>query len=250
MTRQRLRESFMSQWLPAPDPLPPLGDDSHVWAVELDAPGYDAGLWRARLSPDEQERADKFKFARDQRRYVIAHAALRDILARYTHTGAADLQFNQGANGKPKLAAPFSACGIDFNLSHSHETALVAVNDRHEMGVDIEYVKSDFEIFAVANRFFTKREVAALRALPAALRRKAFYKCWTSKEAFLKAKGTGLSGQLDEVEIACAGENVRIQAAVANWTLAELAPRDGYEAALVTKDKPAQIFCYRWQGRW
>jgi 4'-phosphopantetheinyl transferase len=238
----------MSQWLPAPDPLPPLGHDAHVWAVELDDPGCDVVFYRERLSPDEQARTEKFKFARDRRRYVIAHAALRDILARYTHTGPADLQFDQGANGKPKLAAPFGACGIDFNLSHSHETALVAVNDRHEIGVDIEYVKADFEIFAVANRFFTKREVTALRALPVLLRRKAFYKCWTSKEAFLKAKGTGLSGRLDEVQIALAGENVRIQAAVADWTLAELAPRDGYEAALVTKDKPAQILCYRWQG--
>jgi 4'-phosphopantetheinyl transferase len=240
----------MGRWLSAPDPLPPLGDDAHVWAVELDVPGCDVGLYRARLSPDEQARAGKFKFDRDQRRYVIAHVALRDILARYTHSGLADLQFNQGANGKPKLAVPFSACGIDFNLSHSHETALVAVNDRHEIGVDIEYVKSDFEIFAVANRFFTKREVAALRALPAALRRQAFYKCWTSKEAFLKAKGTGLSGQLDEVEIACAGGRVRIQASVADWMLEELAPGEGYEAALVTKDKPEQILCYRWQGRW
>ena len=240
----------MSRWLPAPDPLPPLGGDAHVWAVDLDDPGCDVGFCRERLLPDEQARAEKFKFARDQRRYVIAHAALRDILARYTHTGAADLQFNEGANGKPKLAAQFSACGIDFNLSHSHETALVAVNDRHEIGVDIEYVKSDFEIFAVANRFFTKREVAALRALPAALRRQAFYKCWTSKEAFLKAKGTGLAGQLDEVEIALADGKVRIQASVAGWTLEELALRDGYEAALVTKDKPAQILCYRWQGRW
>ena len=240
----------MSRWLPAPDPLPLLGGDAHVWAMELDDPGCDVGFCRERLSLDEQARAEKFKFARDQRRYVIAHAALRDILARYTHTGAADLQVNQGANGKPRLAAQFSACGIDFNLSHSPETALVAVNDRYEIGVDIEYVKSDFEIFTVANRFFTQREVAALRALPAALRRQAFYKCWTSKEAFLKAKGTGLAGQLDEVEIALAGEQVRIQASVVDWMLEELDPRDGYEAALVTKDKPAQILCYRWQARW
>ena len=238
----------MGRWLSAPDPLPPLGDDAHVWAVELDAPGCDAGLWRARLAPDEQARADKFKFDRDQRRYVIAHAALRDILARYTHTGAADLQFNQGANGKPKLAAQFSACGIDFNLSHSHETALVAVNDRHEIGVDIEYVKSDFEIFAVANRFFTKREVAALRALPPALWRRAFYKCWTSKEAFLKAKGTGLSGQLDEMEIALDGESVRINASVPGWWLTALDPFDGYEVAVVTRNKPAEVFCYRWRA--
>lgn len=237
----------MGRWLSAPDPLPPLGDDAHIWAVELDAPGWDAGLCRARLSPDEQVRADKFKFDRDQRRYVIAHAALRDILARYTHAGAADLRFDQGANGKPKLAAAFRAGAVEFNLSHSHETALLAVNDRHEIGVDIEYAKSDFDIFAVANRFFTEREVAALRALPPALWRRGFYKCWTSKEAFLKAKGTGLSGQLDEVEIALDGESVRISASVPGWWLTSLDPFDGYEAAVVTKNKPVEVFRYRWQ---
>jgi 4'-phosphopantetheinyl transferase len=238
----------MIRWPAAPDPLPPLGG-AHVWAVALDEAGFEIESCRARLSTDEQERADKFKFARDRRRYLIAHTALRDILARYTLADPATLQFITGANGKPKLAPPLAG-SIDFNLSHSHERALVAVNDRREIGVDLEFVKTDFEFLDVAKHFFTEREIASLAALRKSLQRQTFYKCWTGKEALLKAKGTGLSGQLDEVEIVLDREQVRIEATVAGWALKDLDFGDGYEAALVTKDEPAQVSCYRWQPRW
>ena len=238
----------MNRWLPAPDPIPSLGENVHVWALQLDDGVFDAALWHSRLSPGEQGRAARFKFARDQRRYMITHAALRDILAAYANADAADLQFNEGPNGKPSLALPFDASGIEFNLSHSHELALIAVNLRNEIGVDVEFAKADFEFIEVASHFFTQREVTALRALPPVLQRQAFYKCWTSKEAFLKAKGTGLSGELDEVEIMLVGEHVQINAAVAGWSLVELSPGDGYEAALVTKNKLAEICCYQWNA--
>jgi 4'-phosphopantetheinyl transferase len=238
----------MNPWLPAPDLIPPLGDAVHVWSVELDNSNLDTSLWHSRLSPEERGRAARFKFTRDQRRYTIAHAALRDILAAYANADAANLQFNEGPNGKPRLAPPFDASGTEFNLSHSHEIALIAVNHGNEIGVDIEFAKADFAFLDVASHFFTKREVTALRALPAALQRQAFYKCWISKEAFLKAKGTGLSGALDEVEIMLVGERVRIKASIADWSLIELAPHPGYEAALVTKNKCAEVFCYHWKG--
>jgi 4'-phosphopantetheinyl transferase len=239
----------VSRWPAAPDPLPPLGSGAHIWSVALDDPALRVESCRARLSPDEQQRADKFKFERDRRRHAIAHAALRDILARYTQTDAASLQFITGADGKPKLAPPL-VDGVDFNLSHSHERALVAVNDRREIGVDIEFVKTDFEFLEVAEHFFSVREVAALNDLPEELQRRAFYKCWTSKEAFLKAKGTGLSGALDEVEITLDGDQVRIVASVAGWALAELDFGNAYEAALVTQNAPMEVSCYSWRPGW
>ncbi|HEU4640194.1 MAG TPA: 4'-phosphopantetheinyl transferase superfamily protein [Candidatus Binatia bacterium] len=240
----------MNRWSTGPDPIPPLGGNAHVWAVELDDSGFDGFKWHGRISPEEQARAVRFKFDKDQRRYIIAHAALRDVLAAYTNAEAASLQFNDGPNGKPKLAPPFDASGIEFNLSHSHELALVAVNQTGEVGVDIEFAKPDFDFLEVANRFFTKREVAALRALPSEFQSQAFYKCWTGKEAFLKAKGTGLSGELDEVKITLSGEHVQIKANVAGWSLAELDPPEGYEAALVTECRPMEISCFRWKAAW
>jgi 4'-phosphopantetheinyl transferase len=225
----------------------PLGDDAHVWDVALDNPDYDLDSFRTRLSLDEQARADRYKFPRDRRRYIISHAAVRDILSRYTLTKAEDLEFTAGDHGKPRLAPSFDSSAIEFNLSHSHERAVLALSQRHELGVDIEYMKSDFEIFEVAQRFFTASEVKQLRALPEPLQRDAFYQCWTSKEAFLKAKGTGLAGKLDEVNIKVNGSQVRVQASVTGWALQELTCSPEYKAALVTRDKPLKVFGYRWE---
>lgn len=239
----------MNKWPFPPDTIPPLGRNVHVWAVALDDPGFESARRRNPLSPEEQAQASRFRFERDQKRYVIAHAALRAILARYTSEEPANLKYVDGQSGKPKLASPWAASGLEFNLSHSHERALVAVNSGAEVGVDIEFVRADFKFHEIASHFFTKREVAALRELPEELQRHAFYKCWTSKEAFLKARGTGLSGKLDEVEITLAGERrIQIHAHVAGWSLIPLHSGDEYESALVIESRAAEIVCYRWQA--
>jgi len=238
----------MIEWPPPPDRLNLQNGRVQLWAVALDDASLDSDRGLTILSSDETARAAKFKFERDRRRYVVAHTALREILARCLETGAADVEFVAGGNGKPSLAGAFRDSGVHFNLSHSHERALIAVAQSRELGVDIEFVKVDFPFDDVADRFFTAKEVAALRALPVHLQRQAFYKCWTSKEAFLKAKGTGLSGKLDEVEIILEGNGpIRIHAAVPDWSLEELNPGDGYAGALVSAGKAARIQVYRWQ---
>lgn len=238
----------MAIWPASPAELPALNRTVHVWAVRLDDASVDLDHARAVITLAERESAARFKFDRDRRRYLVAHLALHEILRRYLPVGLTSLSFDLGANGKPKLSEPLNPNGIEFNLSHSNEIALLAVCHQREVGVDIEYVKEDFEFDEVAERFFTAREVAALRGLPPSLQRQAFFKCWTSKEGFLKAKGTGLSGALDEVEIALiAGEQVRITANVPGWSLAELDSIDGHEAALVVGGAPVSIHDYLWE---
>ena len=242
-------DSRMTTWPKAPVELPTLDGNVHVWAVRLDDTRVDLDGGRELLSPDERERVARFHFDLHRRRYLIAHIALHEILARYLPLDPAQLWFELGTNGKPKLAPARAAHGVDFNLSHSHEMALVAVNRFGEIGVDIEYARPEFKFQEIAERFFTAREVAALRGLPANLQRQAFFKCWTSKEAFLKAKGTGLSGKLDEVEITLgAPEQVRIGASVPGWSLSELTPGDGYEGALLIAGGALPAICYRWQS--
>jgi len=163
------------------------------------------------LSKGEQARAARFKFDRDRRLFTVAHAALRSICATYLRTSPRTVEFAEGPYGKPKLASD-SGTDLRFNLSHSGELALIAAALKREIGVDLECVR-DFDCDPVAERFFTALEVADLRSLRKPLQRSAFYKCWTSKEAFLKAKGTGLSGKLDEVEISSMdGADIRISA--------------------------------------
>ena len=226
-------------------------NEIHVWlidAAETDADNLAA--YAALLSAAEQARADRFKFAKDRSLFTVAHAALRSILAQYTETLPANLQFDVGLYGKPKLGAPQAGRRVAFNLSHSYCVALLAVARSREVGVDVEFVNADFAFDEVAERFFTGGEVAALRALSRHLRRQAFYKCWTSKEAFLKAKGTGLSGELDEVTISLAAnrEEAWIDANVPGWSLIELNGVAGYEGALVYEGEPAAIQLYRWQA--
>jgi 4'-phosphopantetheinyl transferase len=241
-------DTSSSPWAAPPEEL--VLADAHLdtWLISLVEPAAADESFVETLSSDEQERAARFKFDRHRRLYVAAHVAVRSILSHYLDAKPIDLQFVSGSNGKPSLAGEFAGSGLQFNLSHSHERALLGVTRGHEIGADIEWIKEDYGYDEVADRFFTAKEVAQLRALPPSLQRQAFFKCWTSKEAFLKAKGTGLSGKLDEVEIILTGDQrVRIQASVPCWTLSELTPDSGYEAAVVVQGNPLPVQCYRWQ---
>jgi 4'-phosphopantetheinyl transferase len=223
-------------------------NEVHVWLVQVNDERTSPADSEDLLSSVEQHRASRFKFETDRRRYITAHLALRSILSTYLNSPAQELQFESGPYGKPKLASIHAGNKFQFNLSHSHEVALIALTRGREIGVDIEYVKSDFPIHEVAENFFTPKEAAALTTLPGHLQRQAFFKCWTSKEALLKAKGTGLSGELDEVEIIRAGgQHVRVNANVPGWSLVELIACDGYEAALVSEGEPAEVHLYRWE---
>ena len=221
----------------------------HIWLVETNGESISLGDFKDLLSSVEQDRASKFKFETDRRRYITAHAALRSILSIYVNSPARELQFASGPYGKPKLAPIHDKKKIAFNLSHSHELALIAVTQGREIGVDVERVREDFAFDEVAQRFFTTREVAALHALPLHLQREAFYKCWTSKEAFLKAKGTGLSGQLDEVEMMLTDHVVRVKGTVPNLSLIELTVDGDYVAALVVDGVEPRLTYYAWDGR-
>ena len=242
-----MRNRFWARPIPHSSPVL-TSNDVHIWFVQTNDQIISFEDFESLLSSAERDRALRFKFEADRRRYVIAHAALRWILSSYLNSPAQGLEFASGPYGKPKLAAIHAHSGVDFNLSHSHEVALIAVTEGREIGVDVEWIKKDFAFGEVAERFFTEREVAALHSLPDNFQREAFYKCWTSKEAFLKAKGTGLSGQLDEVEILFVPEEgVRVNVTIPNWTLEELHPCDGYAGALAVQGPECRLKCFQWQ---
>jgi 4'-phosphopantetheinyl transferase len=243
---------MLNPFLVRPDPSSSVvirENEVHIWLVQTNDESISLGDFKDFLSSVEQDRASKFKFETDRRRYIIAHAALRSILSIYVNSPARELQFASGPYGKPKLASIHDNKKIAFNLSHSHEVALIAITQGREIGVDVEWVREDFVFDEVAQRFFTSREVAALRALPLHLQREAFYKCWTSKEAFLKAKGTGLSGQLDEVEMVLTDDVVRIKGTVPNLSLIDLTVDGGYVAALVVDGVEPRLTYYAWESR-
>src|ERR1041385_3712084 len=163
----------------------------HIWRTSLDLPTTIAEHLRQFLSADELARAGRFHFERDRRHFIVARGCLRAILSRYLKTPAAEIEFIYGVNGKPQLAgSSLHSQPLYFNLAHSADLALYGFTRIGELGVDLEFIRTDFTGDEIANRFFSPGEVACLNAVPAELRHEAFYNCWTRKEAFIKATGS------------------------------------------------------------
>jgi 4'-phosphopantetheinyl transferase len=236
-------------WAAPPADVRASDDVVDLWRLPLALrPPRDAERFRQTLSADEAERAARFHFDRDRDRFTAARAQLRAVLALYLRTEPARLRFAYGPHGKPALAGGPAGGGdsaLRFNLAHSHELALLAVTRSHEVGVDLEHVRPDFATEDIAERFFSRREAAALRALPEGVARvEAFFRCWTRKEAFIKAKGEGLSFPLSLFTVSLApGEPAALLGCdtdageTERWTLINLEPGAGYFAAAAAEGR-------------
>jgi 4'-phosphopantetheinyl transferase len=154
-------------------------NEVHVWKINLRAPGLSEN--REILSSDERVRASRFRFHTDGNRFIAARSSLRTILARYLWTEPAELKFGVNPFGKPHLVAGQDKLGLQFNLSHSHELALLAVARNRDIGIDIEFMRGDFATDEVAQRFFSRSEVNQLGSIAAELKTEAFFNCWTRK---------------------------------------------------------------------
>ena len=210
----------------------------HVWDFPLLGTDRTVNRFSALLSREEQTRAARFRFKRDRDRFTIARATVRTILATYTGIGARTLHFEYSPHGKPFLAES----EIRFSVSHSREIGMLAVARGREAGMDVELVRKDVETGKLAERFFSPRERASLRAIPDVDRVAAFFRCWTSKEAFLKAQGLGLSRSLDSFDVEVDPHRparvvaTRPEADEAdNWSLYDIPAEPSYAAALAVQ---------------
>jgi 4'-phosphopantetheinyl transferase len=227
-------------------------EEVHVWRALLDAPAERVRRLLEVLAPDERERAARFHFERDRRRFAVARGLLRTILGSYLNSGPAALRFEYGAQGKPALAPGHNSDSLRFNVSHSEGVALFALARAREVGVDVERVSGRVECEEIAGHFFSPGEVARLRALPAEMREAAFFDCWTRKEAYIKARGEGLSLPLDGFDVSLApGEPAALLAnrldpsEVARWSLRALAPWPGFAAAVAAEGRGWRLKCWR-----
>jgi len=181
----------------------------HVWKIALDRPAGVVGELRGLLSADELARADRFRVERGRERYIVGRGVLRTLLNRYTGAPPHALVFAYNEFGKPEL--PGSE--VCFNLSHSHGIALAAVTRGRAVGVDIERIREEVIGERIAQRFFSPAEARTLAGLPPAQQARAFFDCWTRKEAWIKARGEGLSIALDSFEVTLGpGEPARLVA--------------------------------------
>ena len=237
------------RWPTAKAPIEIEEDDAHVWAVPLLVRRLGWGELRSTLAPDERERANGFRFEHLKRRYVITRGALRRLLSGYLDVEPAAIQLTSDPHGKPRLGDEHSASSLTFNVSHSGELALIGFTTGCEVGVDVEQVRDVGHLEQIARRFFHPMETEAVLAAAAGARNETFLRCWTGKEAVLKAIGTGLTGSLAEfhvppteswrgwIEWSSGGqENQRWRC----W-LQPLLPCDGYAGAIAFVDRQRRV---------
>lgn len=219
----------------------------HVWRISLDQPDEALERFRRTLEPDEISRAGRFHFEKHRRHFVVARGFLRIVIARYLETQPESLRFSYGAYGKPALASEHV---LRFNLSHSHEVALLAVALDAELGVDVEHVRADFASEDIARRFFSRAEVEVFNALPREEQVAAFFRCWTRKEAYIKAIGKGLSQPLDAFDVTLApGAAPSLLRAedddASRWLLSDIDVGERYAGALAVERPVAQVRFFR-----
>jgi 4'-phosphopantetheinyl transferase len=238
----------MDFWLTPPENPKIQPGEVHLWRAGLDIPSDSD--W-ALLSPEEQQRANRFRFDLHRARFVRAHAITRLILASYMEIPAHQLQMGANRSGKPFLIhpAPFD---LRFNLSHSGGLMLLGVTDGLEIGVDIELHAESLDWRQIATNYFSPREIGMIES-PASdpARRAEFYRLWTLKEAYLKANGQGLAGNLDQVEIqsgpedelSFGGENEKHR-----WQVFVFKPASGASGAVVVEklQTAVRLLQYDW----
>ncbi len=222
--------------------------DVHIWHIPLAAASPIVGGYTLLLTPDEQARAARFRFEIDRTRFVIARARMRILLASYLGCAPAALAFSYNPHGKPY----FNESPLSFNLSHAHERALLGITMNRDVGVDVEYVRADFATEEVAERYFSADELRALRSLPREQQATAFFRCWTQKEAYIKARGEGLSMPLADFTVCLqANECVRLihhqdPREQERWELRNIPIADGYVSAIAVEGHDLHFEYFNW----
>lgn len=224
-------------------------DGIHVWRFSLHAPHAAHRALEATLDSDETARASRFATDDLRHRYVVAHARLRHVLARYLAVHPKDVAIDSTEEGKPLVSRERHSQTVEFSFSHSGDIGLVAVVRERRVGVDVETYRERMDIDLVARRQFTAPEAKQLAGLAEDERTSAFYRCWTRKEAYTKALGTGIATGLDRFEVTFAAEQApRIVRCVENspdlWSVVALPMDTGYEAAAVIEGPVTRVECF------
>ena len=245
--------SFDCNWPTGPTSCKLPLDAIHVWCISINLSQQTCDHLISRLSADERQRADEFARDEPRNRFIVSRCRSREILANYLDCRPEEIRFRYGDHGKPELNAPWSDSGLQFNLTKSKDIALIAVTHQRIIGVDVERVRTVPDHVQIAQRYFSRGEQEQLQNMPPDQQLPGFFRCWTLKEAVLKALGTGLTTPLDSIEVSFdPDESVKLLAAPGSpdeqdpWSLALLAPAAGYIAALACRGDTQDNYCWIW----
>jgi len=222
--------------------------DVHTWHANSKTCPFQSHELIRLLSKDELDRMARFHFEQDRQDFAFARGMLRTLLGRYLAIAPEALRFSYAEHGKPSLAMPRLEPDLQFNLSHTSGFVLVAICRGRQIGVDIEKLRSDIDVDDVAARFFSASERQALMSFPEAIRREAFFHCWTRKEALLKARGDGLFFPLGLFDVSIdAGDRVVTlvtrpdPAEAQQWRILRVNAPEGYAAAVAVASPSLEV---------
>lgn len=205
----------MSALWPDAVALLPISAEATIWWLRLD--DVAAPQAEAVLSPDERDRATRFRFERDRRLFVTARGVLRTLLGHYLRADPKQIELAYGNHGKPRLAD--DEVGLRFNVSHSDDLVALAFCERREVGVDVERVRPCLFTEEIARRYLPPPTVREIERHSGEGRVREFFRAWVRLEAHLKGRGDGLrelgSGAHPE-----------------GWSVIDLSPLDGYAGAV------------------
>lgn len=217
----------------------------HVWSFPTRASPHVVATFERVLVPQERDRALRFRVHQLYSSFVIARGALRHLLGHYLSCDPAKVSLVYGLNGKPAVESPSS---LHFNVTHSCDLAVIALTAHREVGVDVEQIRPLPDMEQIANHFFCPEEASEVMSVPRNQRERAFFLCWTRKEAYIKATGDGFSTPLDSFRVAVhpdiAARFLHIEhneTEAQAWTLHDLQVAVGYAAALAYRDQPRSL---------
>jgi len=214
-----------------------MANDLHVWRIGLEVPSDSLARYSTLLSADELARADRHVFARDRHQFIIARGTLRLLLGRYLGISPSSMHFELGPYGKPFLLEEFQPSKLKFNVSHAYGVGLFAFTISGECGIDVEKIRPEFATREVAKNYFSAQEITELDALSPSLFATGFFQCWTRKEAYLKARGTGLHIPLDSFAVtATPGRPPELSSCDSSrWAIYSFEPFEGFVGAVVAE---------------
>lgn len=219
-----------------------------VWKCRLDiSDGQVTTLFKL-LSDEEHVRAERLKIPGKRNQFVITRGRLRQIIAGLLDLDPRDFKFEYTSHGKPFLARDWQGHELVFNVSHSYKMAIIGVTLDRQLGVDIEKIQEGKDHMSLANRFFSKREQAELSATPDENRTRAFYSCWTRKEAFVKAVGDGITYGLDSFDVSVHPDEIQASLNIHHnsgrntaWSVFNIQMDDNYMASLAVSGATVSI---------
>jgi 4'-phosphopantetheinyl transferase len=207
----------------------------HVWQDRLDE--GDSRPWMSHeLSAEDAIRAVRFQVPERRRAFIRGRLMARHLLAHYLGRSVGSIALDVHESGKPFVRREEGDPAVEIGVAHSNGVLLVAISSAGPIGVDTERVDPAIQHDLIARRFFAPEETAALAACAPAEHDRAFFRCWTRKEAFVKALGDGLGYSLSSFVVSVDDAAISPVSPATGWHVHDVAPGAGYEGALAAHD--------------